>query len=272
MPIKSALKRSKSFGYQSSDEYIRLMTVFDQELTSDHQTLMRRALENPNTLVMTQLMEIVTIICCKAIQKSCNGHAMAKMATSIIDREKGSTFIDSLITCLREWYNERDKLLRNNSLHRWVAFVAFLTELYLNIRCKHRHVKLMIANSNIDYEQNEYQQIVAAKHFRSLALLLYDCCQCIIESLNISPSITLDIECLQSVVRTVGRFLEEDNYSRMDQLISAVKDVFINANRLKLSSMSQKSLLEVIEYRTSKWQFDKSQQLYYFPYTKSIVD
>ncbi|RWS31647.1 MIF4G domain-containing protein-like protein [Leptotrombidium deliense] len=272
MPMKSALKRSKSFGYQTSDEYVRILSVLDSDLSPDHQTLVRRALESPNTLVMTQVMEIVTIICSKATQKSSNCHPMAKMAMNIIDRDSGNTFIDSLVTCLREWFNERDKLLRHSSITRWTAYVSFVTELYLNIRCKHRHVKLLIANIDQDNDDNELQQFLVAKQFRSLAVLLYDCCQSIIASLAVSPSPTVDVECLQSVLRTVGRFMEEDNSSRMQQLMISIRDVFINAQRYKLTSMSQKSLLEVIEFRASKWQFSLSQQLYYFPYTKSVLE
>lgn len=68
----------------------------------------------------------------------------------LFQKEHDHTFLESLQNCCREWFNERDKLLRSPfltshgtaapGLRRWTAYVSFLTELYLRVKSQHCQV------------------------------------------------------------------------------------------------------------------------------------
>lgn len=313
MPIKSSLKRSKSFG--SADCSFGISNLIDLNLPTEHVVLIKRALDNPNNLITTQLMEVVSIICSKAMETSVNSYRLAKICISIADKDKNNLFLEALVNCCREWFNERDKLIKmstNNSSHstqhpkqRWLAYIAFVSELYLNLKSKHRRVKLLLSNDkdstqttdcnyfldslpeeNSEDEDNQeklditdekdededdhssYLFNLSLKQSQSLAMLLYDCCHAILTSLPTSGSTAIDIECLLNVLRSVGRFIEEDSVQRMDKIMFLIREVYIGPLATKLSTMSLKSLLELIECRSSRWQFNQAQQIYYFPYTK----
>ncbi|KAH6942533.1 hypothetical protein HPB50_007368 [Hyalomma asiaticum] len=54
-------------------------------------------------------------------------------------KERGETFLESLLSACREWFNERDQLLRPLDAtmavpRRWTAYVCFLAELLLGLR------------------------------------------------------------------------------------------------------------------------------------------
>jgi len=65
--------------------------------------------------------------------------------------------------------------------------------------------------------------------------------------------------------------MADDHPQRMSLLMASVREAFISCQQLNLSSMNQKNLMEIIEYRASNWNFSASQQLYYFPYTAISV-
>ncbi len=44
-------------------------------------------------------------------------------------------FLESLASCLREWFNERDKLrFTTGGARRWTGYILFLVEMYLNLK------------------------------------------------------------------------------------------------------------------------------------------
>ncbi|KAI1297862.1 MIF4G domain-containing protein [Halotydeus destructor] len=266
-PKKVSVKRSKSFTTHPGDQLGKMVSELeghDYDMTAEQLVLLRRSLENPKSLQMTQLMQVVSVIVNKAIEKSSHVHGMSELSLVIIDREKGrSHFLSSLLACLREWYNERDKLLTpsvGGSKRRWSAYIAFVTEVYCSLKSKYRAVKLKDGATDTD------QQSLVDKHCRCLAAILYDCCTCLVTSISNSPSCVSNIESLQATLRTAGRHLEEDSGPQMVQLTSAIRQLFMGS--VSLPSMTQKGLMEIIEFRASRWTFTMSQQLYYFPYTK----
>lgn len=71
----------------------------------------------------------------------CVGHALKSTVRADAQKERGETFLESLLSACREWFNERDKLLRPEvqlqggaSPRRWTAYVCFLAELLLGLR------------------------------------------------------------------------------------------------------------------------------------------
>lgn len=175
--INSITCRSKSFGNpkEHQDELMYMLSSFDGDIASEHVMLMRKALDNPNMLMMTQLMEVVRVVCNKAMERATNGHVIAKICLKIIDKESGHLFVESLLNCLREWFNERDKLrMAIGGNRRWTAYIAFLTELYMSLRSKHRRVKLLVDESINSKERSDQAASLHSKQYRTLAMLLYD--------------------------------------------------------------------------------------------------
>lgn len=321
LPMKSDLRRSKSFGSTDSPNG-KIFNLTDFNLTTEQIILIKRAIDNPNNLTVNQLMEIVSIICSKAMESSMNSYGLAKICITIADKDANQIFLESLVNCCREWFNEKDKLIRSTSIgsqhpkQRWLSYIAFVTELYLNLKSKHRRVKLILSTSkskscnnvhldslpeedsededgdetekaadgkreedkdnNDDEEDDEDDESdsseelfnLSERQSRSLAMLLYDCCQTILVSLPTSNSTSVDIECLLSVLRSVGRLIERENVQRMNKIINLIRESYLGPLSSKLTAMSLKSLLELIEFRCSQWQFNQAQQIYYYPYTK----
>lgn len=54
----------------------------------------------------------------------------------LMQKERKETFRESLLNTCQESFQERDRLLRSaaGSSQRWVAFINFLNEIYLQVR------------------------------------------------------------------------------------------------------------------------------------------
>ena len=61
--------------------------------------------------------------------------AIIPMCSLLLLRQKetNETFLESLLNACQEWFQERDRLLRSSS-QRWVAFINFLNEMYIQVR------------------------------------------------------------------------------------------------------------------------------------------
>lgn len=261
--LKSALKRSKSFG--GKDE------VFEREgLPPEYLGLVKKAIVDPNSLGSRQLMEVVRVLCNKAVESIQSAQSTAEMCFTIIEREKGETFLESLLNSCREWYNERDKLLRSPLLgsssggssgsRRWTAFISFLMELYLRLKSHQRHHQ----RSNGAREKLSPTSLTENQRL-TLALLIYECLHITLKPPSLHSSI--EIECLRSTLMTSGAHLEVESSDKMEKLISMMRDAFLDAGT---SAAVRKTLLELIELRATNWEFNLQQSIYYFPYTRSV--
>lgn len=270
--LKSALKRSKSFTADESRgiETIGLRDAFPLE----YQGLIRQAVLDPNSLSWQKLMELVRLICSKAVENMLYSAPAAQLCFSIIEKEHDHTFLESLQNCCREWYNERDKLLRSPFLtsvgttaagmRRWTAYVSFLTELYLHVKNQHSQIIQPTQGGNSPGQLiGPHPNSPMAHLALTLQTLLYECAIIILKP----PSLNCEgeIEILRKMLSTVGRQLESDCSQRMQQLVINLRDAFINPS---INAQIRKTLLEVIELHASNWQLDLSQTLYYFPYTR----
>ncbi|XP_076310089.1 MIF4G domain-containing protein-like isoform X1 [Tachypleus tridentatus] len=250
---KSALKRSKSF---TGREDMTTGSTHTDGFPAEYQDLIKRALHDPNSLTSLQLMEIVRVMCSKAVESIHHAEPAAQMCFAIIEREKGETFLESLLNSCREWFSERDKLLRSVTgagSRRWIAYITFLAWLYLWLKSRHRQI--LVANGPSGTP-------AAADRSLSLVMLLYECCKLILQP----PSVTClaEIECLRFVLTSIGQQLEQDSPQRMQHLVAHMRDAFINPS---ISAQIRKALLELVELHASKWQLDLPQSMYYFPYT-----
>ncbi|OQR79487.1 MIF4G domain-containing protein-like [Tropilaelaps mercedesae] len=210
--------------------------------------LVKKALNDPNLLSIMQIMEVVRTICSKATEGIQHAGPSAQLCLSIIEKEKGDTFLESLLNSCREWYTERDKLLRSPQEgsavpKRWTAYVTFIAELYYRLRP---------------------QRLITPRAV-TLCTLLYDCLELLLKPASLkNPT---ELECLRTVLSVVGKQIDIDAPLRMNNLIVQMRESFlgpISANNQQM----RKSILEMIELRASSWTFDLQQSMYYFPYTK----
>ena len=183
-------------------------------------TLVRRAIEKTNSLTMNQLMQIVRILCNKALEKSCYARPLAVICLTINEKQSETPnhlFIESLINCLREWFTERDKLrLTSGGARRWTAYVTFISELYLNLKNRGRlpnskpypYGKDDEFDDEYDFTPNRVRQndsticLMIEKQQKQFSILLFDSMQAILMNPNSTPT---EIECLQSVLRSCGQ-------------------------------------------------------------------
>lgn len=275
--LKTMLQRSKSFGGTDLMEVAAVGFERDS-FPLEYHGIIKRALHDPNSLPSRQLMEVVRVICSKAVESLQNAQPAAQMCFTIIEKEKGNTFLESLLNSCREWYNEKDKLLRSSvsgtniivssngaGSKRWTAYVSFLMELYLRLKSHHRTVTLAISNAENIGSSTASQTPAAANQTLTLSMLLYECCQIILKPPSLNN--VAEIECLRSLLLTIGRQLENDSVQRMQQIIALMRDAFIDPS---ISTQIRKTLLELVELHASEWQLDLPQTMYYFPYTTPL--
>lgn len=248
---KSSLRRSKSF---SHDEPAPANGSFPAE----YQGLVKKALHDPNALSSHQLMELVRAICQRATEGIQNAEPSAQLCLSIIAKERGETFLESLLSACREWFNERDQLLRpldatTTVPRRWTAYVCFLAELLLGLRGRSGSCASGSAGG---------RGAPTASRTLCLVMLLCDCCHIILRPPSLgNPA---EMECLRSVLTIAGRAVERDAPQRMATLVGRLREAFVQPG---LSAQARKTLLELLELHASGWQLNLAQQLYYFPYT-----
>lgn len=251
---KSALRRSKSFSHDEAG------TERGPPWTPGCQELLKKALDDPNALRPQQLMELVRAICTRATEGVQYAEPSARLCLTIVEKERGDTFAASLVHACREWFNERDVLLRgepptsptSSAPRRWTAYVTFLAELYLGLRRRSPPL----------HSSGEPRRPHPASRTQTLVMLLYDCCQIILRP----PSLynAAEMECLRSVLTVCGKPLEQDSGQRMETLTAAVRDAFLLPT---VAAQARKTLLELVELRAGAWQFTLPQRAYHFPYT-----
>ncbi|GIX81620.1 MIF4G domain-containing protein [Caerostris darwini] len=271
--LKSALKRSKSF---TADESRGIENIgFDRDaFPLEYQGLIRRAVLDPNSLSCQKLMELVRLICSKAVENVHYSGPAAQLCFSIIEKEHDHTFLESLQNCCREWYNERDKLLRAPFLtsvgttaagmRRWTAYVSFITELYLHVKNQHcQMIQPTQSGNSAGQLLGPHPNSPMAHLALTLQTLLYECANIILKPPSLNSEGEIGI--LRKMLSSVGKQLEADCAQRMQQMVINLRDAFINPS---INAQIRKTLLELIELHASGWQLDLPQTLYYFPYTR----
>lgn len=93
---------------------------------------------------MTQLLQIIRILCNKVLERPNNACIVAKVCLEIHHNQQLNMtqlndhkflFLESLASCLREWFNERDKLrFTTGGARRWTAYILFMMEIYINLK------------------------------------------------------------------------------------------------------------------------------------------
>lgn len=209
---------------------------------------LKLAVEDPNQLPSRTLMDLVKIIMERVVEGMRYSEAGAKLCISIIEREKNQTFVESLINTCQQWYQERDKILRGVKAGdgtRFTAFMWFLTEM-----CG----QLKRAQLKGQFETLQPDLVLLS--------VLGKCCQACV---SLPIKCLSETECLFFVLTSIGRDLETELPTQLEQLLGSVRDGFLASAG---APAVRRTLLQLIELHASSWQLPGSSVLYYYPRVK----
>ena len=233
-----------------------LVSILSDFKSADDKSLLLDALDASKYLSMIQLMRVVRLIYHNALQSSGNAYPMTWLSFLVIEKESSELFLESLLTCCREWLSQQEvELRRRNKCHdSWSAFVSFLRELYACLQPKKMKAR-------IEPDSNSSDLLQAQKYSQCLANLILDCGLALLDASRAKDTdYALHIECIVNTLRCVGVYLEQDNSFKLDQLIMIFRKVLLS-EAVKISSMSRKNLMEAIECKASNWIFTPNQQV-----------
>lgn len=142
------LQRSKSLS--SADTIARGLAGLGFALSNDvkdigtfppkQQQLIDIALQDPNQLNARDLMDLATVALRRAVDARRYALPLSQLCITIVAKERKETFLETLLNTCRQWYQEREKILgsainsRNPSRPRFTAFMAFLTEMFCQLK------------------------------------------------------------------------------------------------------------------------------------------
>ncbi|XP_069188374.1 uncharacterized protein [Procambarus clarkii] len=260
------IKRSKSLG--SAD--LRASQLLDSSTTPtptmpdlgpfspDVHNSITKAMTDPNSVSARQLMEVVRQVFTRVVEASRHAEPAARLCIAIIEKEKNETFLETLLNTCQEYFQERDRLLRNNppapypgfvpAHPRWIAYMTFLNEMYTQL--KRRHVQLMT---------KRMRNSETAPGLLLLTLLAQCCHVCLKEN---SVNSLAETECLFFVLTGVGKDIEVELPHHMARVMSAARDAFFTTVRVPAV---RKTLLQLIEMHAARWQLPAPAVMYYYP-------
>ncbi|XP_042239717.1 CBP80/20-dependent translation initiation factor-like isoform X4 [Homarus americanus] len=262
---QSGIKRSKSLG--SADLRASQLLEASTPTTAmpdlgpfspDVQNSITKAMTDPNSVSARQLMEVVRHVFTRVVEASRHAEPAARLCIAIIEKEKNETFLETLLNTCQEYFQERDRLLRNNppapypgfvpAHPRWIAYMTFLNEMYTQL--KRRHVQLMT---------KRMRNSETAPGLLLLTLLAQCCQVCLKEN---AVNSLAETECLFFVLTGVGKDIEVELPHQMARVMSAARDAFLTTVRVPAV---RKTLLQLIEMHAARWQLPAPAVMYYYP-------
>ncbi|XP_045107081.1 uncharacterized protein LOC123502000 isoform X3 [Portunus trituberculatus] len=256
------IKRSKSLGSADlrASQLLESCTAMPDlgPFSPEVMNSITRATNDPNSVSARQLMEVVRHVFTRVVEASRHAEPAARLCISIIQKEKNETFLETLLNTCQEYFQERDRLLRNNppapypgfvpAHPRWIAYMTFLNEMYTQL--KRRHVQLMTKRMR----NSETPPGLL------LLTLLAQCCQVCLKE-NAVNSLA-ETECLFFVLTGVGKDIEVELPHQMGRVMTAARDAFLTTVRVPAV---RKTLLQLIEMHAARWQLPAPAVMYYYP-------
>lgn len=224
------------------------------QFSPEIQAILAKAVEDPNQLNARCLMELALQLMHRAVDGRRYALPISRLCISIIAKEHKETLLEALLNTCRQWYQERDKVLgppmnlKNPSRPRFTAFMAFLTEMFCQL--KRRQLQLRTECDGVP------PPIV-------LLTVLGKCCEDCVKPPVRSLS---EIECLFFVLTCIGRDLETHLPQQLETLLAGVRDAFLNSSAS--APAIRRTLLQLIELQASRWQLPGNTVLYYYPSSK----
>ena len=232
-----------------------MLAILSDFKTVEEKNLLLDALDAGKSLSTVQMMRVVRIVYLKALESSANAYSMTWLAFLIMEKDASHLFLESLLTCCREWLGQQEADMRRKSKTSdgLPAFLSFLREVYAAIQSRKTRVQPPDVNHNVSDSQ-------AAKHSQSLANLILDCGILLTQgSRTKDTNYALHVESVVNTIRCLGVYLEQDNQFKVEQLLMVFRRVLLS-DVVRVSSMCKKNLMEAIECKASNWIFSPSQQ------------
>jgi len=240
-----------------------VLSIIEDFKDQHDRNLIIDALDSSKFLSMIQMMKVVRMIYYKAMESTSNAYSMTWLSFLIMEKEedKNRIFLESLLTCCREWFSQNDLEVTGKKKSKvcadWEGYLVFLRELYMSLQTK----KTLHASGRSESDRENIK-----KYSQSMANLILDASLLLIHPKRSTHELfERHLEMIISIIRCVGVYLENDNSWKTSQLLTQFRTILLTDD---LSCMSRKNLMEGIEYRASGWMFNQNQQVYYFPYTK----
>ena len=254
-PIKGVLKRSKSFGNNRNSDELNSSLLNDtstgrfllslEGLSWENLTLIKQALDNDTcaSLSMTQLLQIIRILCNKVLEKPTNAKLIAQVCMEIHQKQQMKMtslsdhkylFLESLTNCLREWFNERDKLrFTTGGARRWTGYMLFLIEMYLNLKTidfvNVRHQMNDSSEDSDDNRSNPDNNSIDEEVYRAFSNDFTSDCDdfitCRVESNDIKKQTSLDIE-----TKIINSVLSKQQKQFSNLLLDSFQMILANPN------------------------------------------
>lgn len=240
----------------SSKSIQHILSILNEFKTPEEKSLLLDAMDASKYLSTIQMMRVVRLIFMKALESSSNAYSMTWLSFLIMEQDASELFLESLLTCCREWLSQQEtELKRKNRSHEaWPAFIAFLRELYASIQPKKTKVRP-------DREPSDLPIIQSQKHSQCLANLVLDSGLTLMDAGRCKDANYVQhVESVVHTLRCVGIYLEQENKFKLEQLIMIFRKVLLS-EVVKVSSICKKNLMEAIECKASNWFFSPNQQV-----------
>ncbi|XP_046457150.1 polyadenylate-binding protein-interacting protein 1-like isoform X1 [Daphnia pulex] len=214
------------------------------------QILLRKIAVDPDGANSRSVMEAVKTLFNRVIESSRYASSIARYCSYVIEKETKETFRESLLNTCQESFQERDRILRSagESSQRWVAFINFLNEMYLQLKRRNFNSKIKTSSTR------------PSPDLILLSLLAESCCATLRQP---SSQSLQELECLFFVLTGIGRDVETELPTKMFAIWNAIRDAFLEMNALP--GAAQRTLLQLVELRAAKWQLPATAVTYYYP-------
>ncbi|PNF28717.1 hypothetical protein B7P43_G07857 [Cryptotermes secundus] len=246
----SSLKRSRSLGAADMAARQQAHIIETPSLGNfppEIQSTISKAVEDPNKVSARSLMDLVRQIMERAVSSVYYALPAAKLCITIIEKETKETFLESLLNLCQQWYQERDRVLKNvlscgaSPNPRFCAFMQFLNEMYCEL--KRRQLQL----------KTQYDGVPPGL---VLLTLVFKCC---LDCLK-PPNSQGETDSLFFVLTSIGRDLESELPGQIPVLLASVRDAFLKTATIPAV---KKTLLQLIELHASRWQLPAPAVMYY---------
>lgn len=217
---------------------------FPSQKQSKEENYLHLAEQNPDQLPSNILDELARTIMKRVLKGLISPQAGAKLCITIADKENRHRFLESLIKISQTWYEDRDRVLREESANHFPVFMRFLTEMRLQLKQ---------AAIKVHFEKRQTE--IAAESV--LLCILTKCCQACV---GMPIKSVQEVECLFYVLTSIGMDLEMELPMQLQQLMERVRYGFLASSA---SAEIRRMLLQVIELKASSWQLSESTKSYY---------
>ncbi|KAH8036214.1 hypothetical protein HPB51_020449 [Rhipicephalus microplus] len=228
----------------------------DDAPTKGRDSIVLRALSEPDLLAPKEVDGLVRAVLWKAIHDDDIAKPAAKFCTRVIKAEFDGGFIDRLLWTCRHWFRQLDIPLprstywapvepktQTNTGQKLIAIVKFIAALLSDVPEKPGAASMGSLHSG---------------HIFSMAALLCDSCRLVMNS----PQLDYEakVECLRRALTTAGEAAERGAPARMAALVACLRDAFLSSD---VHEEARLTLLELVELHASGWKLSPEQQLYY---------